>query len=97
MIMFVIFHDLHVDEYGNLQEPYGCLLFYVARVPILSPCNYVTLSLRVVIVIVAIVGDGNHGDGVVMLVMMEIMLVLWSWRSKAQEEKAIPCHNVNCM
>ena len=23
MIMLVIFHDLHVDEYGNRQEPYG--------------------------------------------------------------------------
>ena len=20
-----MFHDLHVDEYGNRQEPYGCL------------------------------------------------------------------------
>ena len=20
-----MFHDLHVDEYGNWQEPYGCL------------------------------------------------------------------------
>ena len=27
------------------------------------------------------------------LVMMEIMTVLWRWRSKAQE-KAIPCHNI---
>ena len=26
MIMFCNFHDLHVDEYGNRQEPYGCLL-----------------------------------------------------------------------
>jgi len=29
MIMFCNFHDLHVDEYGNRQEPYGCLLFIV--------------------------------------------------------------------
>ena len=28
MIMFVIFRDLHVVEYGNRQEPYGCLFFY---------------------------------------------------------------------
>jgi hypothetical protein len=27
-----------------------------------------------------------------MLVMMEIMPVLWRWRSKAHEEKAISCH-----
>ena len=32
MIMFVIFHHLHVDEYGNRLEPYGCLLFYVTCV-----------------------------------------------------------------
>ena len=29
------------------------------------------------------------------LVMMEIIPVLWRWRSKAQE-KAIPCHNIAC-
>ena len=58
-----------------------------------SPCNCFTLSLRVAIVVVAIVGDGNHEDGAVMLVMMEIMPVLWRWRSKAQEEKAISYHN----
>ena len=97
MIMFVLFRDLHVDEYGKRQEPYGCLLFYVDCVPILSPCNCFTLSLRVVIVVLAIVGDGNNGDGTVMLLMMEIMPVLWRWRSMAQEEKAIPCHNINCM
>ena len=94
MIMFVIFHDLHFDEYGNRQEPYGCLLFYVACVPNLSPCNCFTLSLRVAIVVVAIVGDDNHDDGAVMLVVMEIMPVLWRWRSKAQEEKAISYHNL---
>ena len=29
-----MFHDLHVDEYGNWQEPYGCLnyLLYGLRV-----------------------------------------------------------------
>ena len=29
-----MFHDLHVDEYGNRQEPYGCLnyLLYDMRV-----------------------------------------------------------------
>ena len=94
MIMFVIFHDLHVVEYGNRQEPYICLLFYVACVPILSPCNCFTLSLRVSIVVVAIVGDGTHGDDAVMLVMMEIMPVLCRCRSKLQEEKAIPYHNI---
>ena len=98
MIMFVIFHDLHVDEYGNRQEPYGCLLFHVACVPIESPCHCFTLSLRVAIVIVAIVGDGNHGGGATMLVVMESMPVLWRWRSKSQEEKAISYHNfLNCM
>ena len=70
------------------------LLFYVTCVSILSPCNCFTLSLRVAIVVVAIVGDGNHGEGAVMLVTMEIMSVLRRWRSKAQEEKAIPCHNI---
>ena len=58
-----------------------------------SPCNCFTLSLRVAIVVVAIVGDGNHGGGATMSVMMEIMPVLWRWRSKAQEEKAISHHN----
>ena len=62
-----------------------------------SPCNCFSLSLRVAIVVVAIVGGHNHGDGATMLVMMEIMAVLWRWRSKAEEEKAIPCHNINCM
>ena len=58
-----------------------------------SPCNCFTLSLRVAIVVVAIVGDGNHGGGATMSVMMEIIPVLWRWRSKAQEEKAISYHN----
>ena len=59
-----------------------------------SPCIFCfTLSLRVAIVAVAIVGDGNHGDGAVMLVMMEIMPVLSRWRSKAQEEDAVSYHN----
>ena len=70
MIMFVIFYDLHVDEYGNRQEPYGCLLFYEVCVPILSPCNCFTLSLRVILVVVAIVGGHNHGGGATMLEMM---------------------------
>ena len=95
MIMFVIFHDLHVDEYGNRQEPYGCLLFYVACVPILSPCNCINLSLRVALVVVAIVGGHNHGGGTTMMVMMKIMPVLWRWRSKEQEENAIPYHNIH--
>ena len=69
------------------------LLFYVTCMSFLSPCNCFTLSLRVAIVVVAIVGDGNHGEGAVMLVMMEIMPVLWRWRSKAQEEKAHNAHN----
>jgi hypothetical protein len=30
-----------------------------------------------------------------MLVMMEIMPVLWRWRSKAQEEKAISYHIIH--
>ena len=93
MIIFVIFHDLHVVEYSNRQEPYVSLLFYVACVPILLPCNCFTLSLRVAIVVVAIVGDGNHGGGATMPETMEIMPVLWRWRSKAQEEKAISYHN----
>ena len=45
------------------------------------------------LVVVVIVGDGNHGGGATMSVMMEIMPVLWRWRSKAQEEKAISYHN----
>ena len=61
---------------------------------ILSPCNCFTLSLRVAIVVVAIVGDGNHGGGAIMSMMMEIIPVLWRWRSKAQEEKAISYHNL---
>ena len=61
--------------------------------PILSPYNCFTLSLRVAIVVVAIVGDGNHGGGTTMSVLMEIMPVLWRWRSKAQEENAISYHN----
>ena len=60
-----------------------------------SPCNCFTLSLRVAIVIVAILGGHNHDGGATMLVMMEIMPVLWRWRSKAQEEKAIPYHNIH--
>ena len=52
-----------------------------------SSCNCFTLSLRVAIVVVTILGDGNHGGGATMSVMMEIMSVLWRWRSKAQEEK----------
>ena len=59
-----------------------------------SPCSCFTLSLRVVIVIVAIVGGHNHGGGATMLEMMEIMLVLWRCRLKAQEEKATPYHNI---
>ena len=68
-----------------------------------SSCNCFSLSLRVAIivvaiVVVAIVADGNHGGGATMSVMMEIMPVLWRWRSKAQEEKAIPCHKfLYCM
>ena len=58
-----------------------------------SPCNCFTLSLRVALVVVAIVGGHNHDGGATMLEMMEIMSVLWRWRSKAQEEKAISYHN----
>jgi len=48
MIMFCIFHDLHVDEYGNRQEPYGCLFYCMTCVSILrTPCNCITLSLWV--------------------------------------------------
>ena len=81
---------LHVDEYGNRQEPYGCLYdLHVNE----SPCNCFSLSLRVALAVVAIVGGHNHGGGATMLEMMEIMPVLWRWRSKAQEEKAISYHN----
>ena len=82
MIMFVIFHDLHVDEYGNRQELYGCLLFYMTCV-----------SLNHHVIALPIVGDDNHGGGATMSVVMEIMPVLWRWRSKAQEEKAISYHS----
>ena len=58
-----------------------------------SPCNCFTLSLRVEIVVVAIVGDGNHGGGATMSVMMEIMPVLSRWRLKAPKEKVISYHN----
>ena len=52
-----------------------------------SPCNCFTLSLRVAIVVVAIIGDRNHGGGATMPEVMEIMPVLWRWRSKAQVER----------
>ena len=58
-----------------------------------SPCNCFTLSLRVALVVVAIVGGHDHDGGAAMLEMMEIMPVLWRWRSKAQEENAISYHN----
>ena len=64
------------------------LLLYGLRIT-LTPCNCFTLSLRV-----AIVGVVNHGGGATMSVVMEIMSVLWRWRSKAQEEKAISYHNL---
>ena len=61
MIMFCNFHDLHVDEYGDRQEPYGSLIIIVwPTCKILTPCNCFTLSLRVAIVVVAIVAGGNH-------------------------------------
>ena len=45
---FVIFHDLHVDEFGNRQEPYGCILILSdLRVNYSTPCNCFTLSLIV--------------------------------------------------
>ena len=58
-----------------------------------SPCNCFTLILRVALVVVAIVGGHNHGCGAIMSVVMEIMSVLWRWRSKALDEKAISYHN----
>ena len=64
IIMFCNFHDLHVDEYGNRQEPYGCLLFIVW-----PACHFkwhviaLLYLLRVVVVVVAIVSGDNHGDG----------------------------------
>ena len=81
--MFVIFHDLHVDEY---DKPTGAIWLSIILCDLRvneSPCNCFTLSLRVAIVVVAIVGDGNHGGGTTMSVMMEIMPKLWRWRSKA--------------
>ena len=57
-----------------------------------SPRNCFTLLLRVALVVVAIVGDDNHGGGATMLEVMKIMPVLWRWRLKAQEEKAISYH-----
>ena len=75
-------------ECRRVRQPAGALWLSIIlcdlRV-IESPCNYFTLSLRVAIVVVAIVGDGNHGGGATMSVMMEIMPVLWRWRSNAQE------------
>ena len=55
MIIFVIFHDLHVDEYGNRQDIWLSIFLCDLRV-IESSCNCFTLSLRVAIVVVAIVG-----------------------------------------
>jgi hypothetical protein len=56
-------------------------------------CIHHVITLFQVVVIVAI-SDGQPCSGATdlnaMLVMMEIMSVLWRWRSKAQEER--PCH-----
>ena len=64
--------------------------------------------LIVALVVVAIVGGHNHGDGATMMeimsvmmeimpVMMEIMPVLWRWRSKAHEERPYHITIMNCM
>ena len=95
MIIFLIFHDLDVDEYG---KPAGAIWLSIILCDLRvskSPCNCFTLSLRVAIVVVAIVGGHNHGGGATMLVIVEIMPVLWRWRSKEQEENAIPYHNIH--
>ena len=84
MFMFLIFHDLYVDEYGNRAVAIWLSIILCDMRVNESPCNCFTLSLRVAIVVVAIVGDGNHGGGATMSVVMEIMPDLWRWRSKAQ-------------
>src|SRR5664279_5515267 len=89
MIMFVIFHDLHVDEYGNRQEPYGCLFYCMTRVSILK-CHVIALLYRyeLAIVVVATRGGDNrvpcqgprrHAG------VMEIMPVHSRWRSKRRK------------
>ena len=53
------------------------------------PCNCFTLSLCVAIVVEAIVGKTTttlNGDQGVKSVTLEIMTVLWRWRSKAQDD-----------
>ena len=77
MIMFVIFSRLACRR---VRQPAGAIWLSIILCDLRvidSPCNCFTLSLRVAIVVVTIVGDGNHGDGAVMLVMIEIMPVLW--------------------
>ena len=69
---------------GNWQEPYGCLIILYGlrandqRHIIALLYHY---KLVIVVVVVATHGGGNHGGPNV----MEITLVHWRWRSKAQE------------
>ena len=76
-------------------------LLYDLRVNVKMPCNCFTLSLVVAIVVDAIVGEDNCAHGAedlgAMLVMMEILPVLWRWRSKAQEERPYHITLLNCM
>ena len=95
MIMFVIFHDLRVDEYGNRQEPYGCLYYCMTCVSILKRHVIALLYCYVLaIVVVALRGGGNRGDGTM---MMDITPVRWRWRSKAQRKGYTISHIMNCM
>ena len=60
-------------------------------------CVSIHLVIALFQVVVIVAGDdGQPCSGATdldaMLVMMEIMSVLWRWRSKAQEERAISYH-----
>src|SRR5664279_4149354 len=96
MIVFCIFHDLHVDEYGNRQEPYGCLFYCMTCVSILER-HVIALLYRyeLALVVAATCGGDNHGGaegprhhaGV-----MEIMPVRFKMEIKTQEEGHIISH-----
>ena len=99
MIMFVIFSRLACRR---VRQPAGAKWLSIILCDLRvneSPCNCFTLLLRVALVVVAIVG-GQPWDGATMMEIMpemEIMLVLWRWRSKAQEERPYHITIMNCM
>ena len=67
---------MHVDEYDNRQEPWELSLFlYDLRVIEKRHVNYFTLLLNVLAIVVeVIVGEQLHGDTMMEIMMMEIMV-----------------------